>query len=423
MRRACRNKNPISCLCKRMFRVLHVIETMAPHEGGPPRVIAGLAVAQRSMGIDAQILCGDGTQLANHAQYWQAHASGFPVENLHTFVARSNNLAARAVGLRRWLQGNLSMFDVVHIHQPWRLVPTLVARAARQLRIPSLIVPHTSLSPWALAQKKHKKMLARWAVWNRIFKEAAGFHALNELEAAEIRECIGSGGPPVFVVPNGVSLAEFSEAAVSTASPDVAGLLTPTGGERPFVLFFARLHTMKGPDLLLEAFASVAAAHPKLQLVFAGPDFGMLDAMKRRVAQLRLTDRVHFLGLTSGSDRLWLLRNALCLSQPSREEGFSLSILEAMASRCPVVISDRCKFPQVALHGAGIIVPMSIPELAAALNSYAGDSARRISDGRSARRLVESSYTWDIVAVKANQMYSQVAGRGSELTTPGCGLR
>jgi glycosyltransferase involved in cell wall biosynthesis len=406
-----------------MLRVLHVIETMAPREGGPPRVIAGLAVAQRSMGIDAHILCGDGTQLPNYAQYWQAHASGFPIENLHTFVYRSNNLAARAMALRAWLRGNLSIFDVLHIHQPWRLVPTLAATACRRLRVPYLIAPHTSLSPWALSQKKRKKMLARWLVWNRIFREAAGFHALNDLEAAEIRECIGSAGPPVFVVPNGVSLAEFSETTAPRASRAVAGLLSPTDGNRPFILFFARLHTMKGPDLLLEAFATVAPAYPELQLAFAGPDFGMLDALQRRVAQLRLTDRVHFLGLISGSDRLWLLRNALCLSQPSRDEGFSLSILEAMASRCPVVISERCKFPEVALLGAGIIVPMSIPDLAAALQSYAGDPARRTSDGRSARRLIESNYTWDIVANKADQMYARVVGRGPEATAPGCALR
>lgn len=402
-----------------MLRVLHVIETMAPHEGGPPRVVAGLAVAQRSIGIDAHILCGDGTQLPNHLQYWQAHASGFPIESVHTMVPSSNSLAARASALRVWLWANLSKFDVIHIHQLWRLVPTQVGRACRRMGVPYLIAPHTSLSPWALAQKKPKKVLARLLVWNRIFRSAAGFHALNELEAVEIRECFGRGGPPVFVVPNGVALAEFSETTAPRASPAVARLLSPIDGNSPFILFFARLHVMKAPDLLLEAFASVALAHPALQLAFAGPDFGLLDTLQRRVAQLRLTDRVHFLGLISGSDRLWLLRNAVCLSQPSRDEGFSLSILEAMASKCPVVISERCKFPEVALHGAGIILPMSIPDLASALHTYASDLARRMSDGLSARRLVETRYTWDIVAHQADQMYVRAIDRAPALIAPG----
>jgi glycosyltransferase involved in cell wall biosynthesis len=403
-----------------MLKVLHVIETMAPLEGGPPRVVAGLTVALRSMGIDAHILCGDGPQLSDHLQYWQAHVPEFPVENVHTTIPSVNNLAARVMALRGWLNGSLSRFEVVHIHQLWRLVPTLAANACRRLCVPYVIAPHTSLSPWALAQKKPKKMLARWLVWNRIFREAAGLHALNALEAAEIRTCIGPTGPPVFVVPNGVSIAEFSGTTAAGASPAIAGLFSPIDGTRPFILFLARLHTMKGPDLLLEAFASMAPAHPGLRLAFAGPDFGMLDGLQRRVAQLHLNDRVHFLGLVSGSDRLWLLENALCLSQPSRDEGFSLSILEAMASKCPVVISERCKFPDVAQHAAGIIVPMSIPDLAAALHSYASDSARRMSDGESARQLVKKSYTWDIAASKAAQMYAHVARPG--VTAPSCEL-
>ncbi len=405
-----------------MTRVLHVIETLAPREGGPPRVVAGLSVAQRRMGMDAQVLCGDGAQLPNHARYWRVHEPGFRGEDVHT-MASAGNLPMRMAALRGLLRASLSGYDVVHIHQLWRLVPTLAANACRRLGVPYLIAPHTSLSPWALAQKKPKKMLARWLVWNRIFKGAAGFHALNDLEAAEIRECVGPAGPPVFVVPNGVSLAEFSGAPVAGASPGMTEVVSTAGGRRPFILFLARLHTMKGPDLLLEAFASIAPGLPGLQLAFAGPDFGMLEGLKRRAAQLGLAGRVHFLGLVSGTDRLWLLENAVCLSQPSRDEGFSLSILEAMASRCPVVISERCKFPEVARHRAGIVVPMSIPELAAALHSYASDGTRRASDGRSARLLVEHGYTWDIVSGQAARMYAQAVNRGLDAGAPGCDAR
>jgi glycosyltransferase involved in cell wall biosynthesis len=143
----------------------------------------------------------------------------------------------------------------------------------------------------------------------------------------------------------------------------------------------------------------------------------MLRGLQSRVTNLGLTDRVHFLGLVSGSDRVWLLRNALCLSQPSRDEGFSLSILEAMASRCPVVISDRCKFPEVGQSGGGIVVPLSVPDLAAAIGCYAIDPARRAADGSAARRLIEKSYTWAIVAAEARSMYEKSTRLG--LLSPG----
>jgi len=400
-----------------MLRVLHVIETIAPREGGPPRVVASLAAAQRRLGIDAHILCGDGAELPDHVRYWQAHVPGFPADHVRTVACRSRNLVARAMALRDWLKTNLRGFEVVHIHQLWRLVPSLAGLACRRLSVPYLIAPHTSLSPWALAQKKPKKQLARWLAWNRIFASASAFHALSEIEATEIREFAGVG-PSVFVVSNGVSLTEFSDVTLEDPSRTIADPLVRAGAIQPYVLFFARLHTMKGPDLLLEAFASIAFDHRGLQLVFAGPDFGMLRGLRSRAAQLKLIDRVHFLGLVSGSDRTWLLRNALCLGQPSRDEGFSLSILEAMASRCPVVISDRCKFPEVGRSGAGIVVPLSIPDLAAALARYVIDPARRVADGSAARRLIEKSYTWEIVAGQARSMYEKSTKLG--VLSPSC---
>jgi glycosyltransferase involved in cell wall biosynthesis len=365
-----------------MRRVLHVIETMAAREGGPPRVVAGLAIAQRAMGIEAHILCGDGRSLPEHLQYWRAHAAGFPAESVHAPAGRTASLPARAAALRGWLRAHLRDVDIVHIHQLWRLVPTLTAQRCRHTGTPYLIAPHTSLSPWGLAQKKLKKSLARALVWNRNFSGATGFHALTELEAAEIRACLGAATPPVFVVPNGVSLEEFPAGAHAAVPAAAAERLAGAAGNAPFILFLARLHTMKGPDLLLEAFAKLAADLTQLQLVFAGPDYGMLGALQGRVAALKLAERVHFLGLVSGAERLWLLQNALCLCQPSRDEGFSLSILEAMACRCPVVISDRCKFPDVARGEAGVIVPTSVPELSDALRLYATHPARRFADGR-----------------------------------------
>jgi len=401
-----------------MRRVLHVIETMAAREGGPPRVVAGLAIAQHAMGIDAHILCGDGRSLPGHLQYWLSHAPGFPAGGVHAPAGRTASLPARAAALRGWLRAHLRDVDIVHIHQLWRLVPTLTAQLCRRTGTPYLIAPHTSLSPWGLAQKKLKKSLARALVWNRNFSGATGFHALTELEAEEIRACLGAATPPVFVVPNGVSLEEFPAGPHAAVAAAAAERLAGAAGNAPFILFLARLHTMKGPDLLLEAFANLAAELPQLQLVFAGPDYGMLGALQGRVAALKLAQRVHFLGLVSGAERLWLLGNALCLCQPSRDEGFSLSILEAMACRCPVVISDRCKFPDVARREAGVIVPTSVPELTSALRVYATHPARRIADGRAARLLIEQCYTWDIIARQAEQMYAEALRRRAEPKAP-----
>jgi len=376
---------------------------MAPAEGGPPRVVAGLLVAQRAMGIDAQVLCGDGAELPAHLAHWQAHAPGFAAGAVHAVAGAS--LLRRRAALRSWLRTHLHGFDVLHVHQIWRLVPTLATNMSRHVGKPYLIAPHTSMSPWALSQKRLKKSLARRLIWNRILHGAAGLHALNDLEAAEIRGCFGAEAPPIFVVPNGVSLSEFPAQSTRPVPTGFAGLLSPPTGAAPFVLFLARLHTMKGPDLLLDAFAAVARQHPALQLVFAGPDFGMLAQLRKRVSAHGLASRVHFLGLVSGAERHWLLYNALCVCQPSREEAFSLSILEALACARPVVISDRCKFPQVATAGAGVVAPLSTASLSAALETYLSDPVRRARDGACARALIEESYNLEGIARLTEEMY------------------
>ena len=391
---------------------------MAPREGGPPRVVAGLVAAQRALAIDAQVLCGDEPALAaEHAAYWQAQGIGFPAGVVHGVGGES--LLARRAALHRWLAAHLAEFDIVHVHQLWRLVPTLAANAVRRVGKPYLIAPHTSLSPWALQQKSGKKALARWLVWNRIFRGAAGFHALNELEAAEIRTLFAAARPAVFVVPNGVALEEFATERLAPVPAAFAGRFSVPEGAAPFVLFLARLHTMKGPDLLLEAFAALAREYPQLQLVYAGPDFGMQSRLQQRAATLGMNARIHFLGLVTGAERLWLLHHALCLCQPSRDEGFSLTILEALACERPVVISDRCKFPQVATAQAGLIVPTAVAPLTAALSEYLADPARRARDGLHGRALVEGCYTWDKVAKLAENMYRTARTVNSRTAVPG----
>lgn len=379
-------------------------------------MVAGLLGAQRALGMDAQVLCGDGAELPQYLAHWRAHAPGFAASVVHAVSAAS--LLGRRKALRRWLQAHLDDFDLLHVHSMWRLVPTLAAATSRHVGKPYVVAPHTAMSPWALSQKRIKKTVARWLIWNRILRGAAALHALNDLEAAELRDCFRHDTPPtppIFVVPNGVSLAEFAGPPPADVPP-VLQMLSPPDGAAPFVLFLARLHTMKGPDLLLEAFAQLAAAHPRLQLVYAGPDYGMLGQLQARAARYGISARVHFLGLVSGTERLWLLYNALCACQPSRDEGFSLSILEALACARPVVISDRCKFPQVATAGAGMVVPLQIPLLTAALQGYVSDPVRCALDGSRARVLIESSYDLNTIARLTAEMYSKILA-GSRAAT------
>jgi poly(glycerol-phosphate) alpha-glucosyltransferase len=83
-------------------------------------------------------------------------------------------------------------------------------------------------------------------------------------------------------------------------------------------------------------------------------------------------------------------------------------VLEALAAGLPVVISPGCNLPEVAEHGAGLVVPPDAEALAAALRDLLSDPARRAAMSVAARQLVETHFTWDTVAVKLEQVYASV---------------
>jgi glycosyltransferase involved in cell wall biosynthesis len=268
------------------------------------------------------------------------------------------------------------------------------------------------LSPWSLRHKRLKKRVALALIWRRSLRRVDLFHALNEIERQDLERELPAA--PVAVVPNGVNLEEFA------SPPDhVPSLLDPLTGGRPFVLFLARLHYVKGPDRLLEAFALalLSGLLPGADLIMAGPDFGMLERLRAQARALGLGARVRFIGNIGGAAKLNLLRQALCLCQPSRYEGFSITLLESLACGVPVVITPESNFPEVALHGAGLVVEGTAEKLSGALVNIIRDPEMRVAMGRAGVELVRREFTWGAVAERSLLAYERLrAGKGAALT-------
>jgi len=178
------------------------------------------------------------------------------------------------------------------------------------------------------------------------------------------------------------------------------------------VLSLGRLHATKGLDILCEAFARIAAVQPDVDLVIAGPDFGYEPRLRAHIEQLGLSSRVHVVGPVFARSKVALLRAALCLCQPSRQEGFSMTILEALACRVPVVISTECHFPQIQTEGAGFVVPLDAGATAQALLTLLGNEQVRKEAAQSALALVLARYTVDRLAEALVKNY-QALGTGA----------
>jgi glycosyltransferase involved in cell wall biosynthesis len=227
------------------MKVAHVIQSIDPRFGGPSAVVMRLASAQADLGVGVSIVTVSSENERRCFDDWVGGPG--PIANPDLVLLRGswihNFLGDDAVVdlLRR--------NDIIHIHGVWnslaaRCLSTRVSGGAR-----IVLAPHGMLTRWSMLQKKAKKNLA-WNLWVRsALTRVDRFHVLNDDEGAELRALLPNAR--VNVLPNGTKLPESRPRSNSPA--------------RPYLLFLARLHPVKGPDRLIDAFAHgvrTAACHP-----------------------------------------------------------------------------------------------------------------------------------------------------------------
>lgn len=318
-------------------------------------------------------------------------------------------LLARQAGTRLKFLAN--EHDVIHIHGVWRPHLLEATRVARQLRRPYVISPHGMLSTWSMTQKKLKKQFALSLGWKTALERAAFLHVLNPDEERAVSSVCRPN--KLLILPNGINMDELS----ARQNTESVWERFPYLRETAYVVFVGRLHYSKGLDILAHAFAQVARVIDKVHLVVIGPDFGASNAFRSDIRRLGIASRVHVLGGIYGADKLALIQHASCFCLPSRQEGFSMAIIEAMAMGLPVVISDACHFPEVSTEAAGLVVKLDDTAFAQAILSLLTDEATRMRQGANAHHLASSRYQWKSIAQGFLQSYLSISpGTSHQLT-------
>ena len=152
---------------------------------------------------------------------------------------------------------------------------------------------------------------------------------------------LGQGEPPrALVIHNGLDRA-WIDAITPYPRPDSA---------RVFVLA-GRLVPVKGQRLALRALAASPDIAVRLEIIGDGPERPALMAMAK---DLGLERRVDFIGWRPRIETLARMRSARAVLVPSTQEGFGLSLAEAMALGSPVLASDIAVFREVAAEGRGV---------------------------------------------------------------------
>jgi glycosyltransferase involved in cell wall biosynthesis len=269
-------------------------------------------------------------------------------------------------GLQRAI-GRLHL-DVFHAHHPFLLGRTARALARRAGR-PLVFTHHTLYDKYAHYVPLPRTLVARRAIaWSRRFANSADLVIVpstalaGRLVAQGVRR-------PVEVVPTGVDLAVFRPAADRRAVRGALGLPL----DRRLLVYVGRLDREKNLGLLLDTFATVARAHPAIELVLVGCGTQETE-LRGRVTALRVDGRVRFTGGVPAPDVARYYQAGDCFVFTSTTETQGLAVLEAMAAGLPVVAVRATGVEETVVDGVtGLLVPEDRDGLAAAILSLLRD--------------------------------------------------
>jgi len=303
------------------------------------------------------------------------------------------------------LRPMLSTIDIVHTQMPFVYPTQAAARLAIAEHTPLFYSQRGVFDPSRLRFRGMKKSLYIRLVERPIMRRATGLVALTPEEVRSFQA--QRVNTPIHLVPNGIDVKRFRR----SARPGTLREMGILDGHK-VILFMARLHELKGPDLAVDAFMAIAQRHPDAVLVLAGNDEqNLLPALRSRIAARNLTNRFIAPGMVTGERKLDLLGRADLFVLPSIGEGLSMATLEALASGTPAIISSECNLPIVAEAGAGAVVGRSAGEFADALSRFLEDPAMLEQASERAYVLARDRFSWAPILERLEAIYAEALHR------------
>ncbi len=249
------------------------------------------------------------------------------------------------------------------------------------------------------------------------------FDQVQAVSSAVRDHTIRAGGldpAKVVTVPNGIELERIDAAG---GGADLRKALAPGGG--PVVLTIGNIRRVKGVDVMIWAAARVVARYPQAVFLIAGSvhEPAYERELRALVGQLGLERNVKFLGKTTQAASLLKACDVFCL--PSRSEGMSNALLEAMACRRPSVATRVGGTPEVIEDGRSGFLVESEDDNAVAerILTLLDDPYRARKMGEAARRVVEDRFSAQRMVDRMAMMYdclieARRPGRGTENAAP-----
>lgn len=331
------------------MKILHVVPTYLPawRYGGPIRSVHGLAKTLVSRGHDVYVYTTnvDGPSVLEVPTNTPVIIDGvivyyFPCESFLRRFYYSSEMKKNALQ-------NIKKFDVIHLHSVYLWPTSMISRLAIKNNIPYILSPRGMLIN-SLIKQKNFLLKKIWIslIESKTINNAKDIHFTSKLERDEFVK-LNFQSSNFLIIPNGYD----SQEDINCTSLNHCKVQELT---EPYIIFVGRINWKKGIDRLIKAMMLI----PDFHLLIVGNDDGFMNKLIDQTKQLKLTNRIHFVGEIDGVEKRELIRKSKMLVLPSYSENFGNVLLEAMKEGVPVAATkDVGIVEDIKTHKTGILLP------------------------------------------------------------------
>ena len=373
------------------MKVTQCISAIEKRSGGPSRSVPELCNGLANEGIDTSLVYYNHGDPNNETLSTAVNIVdlGFPRQQDKSGLKYADSLAK-------------TIPDIIHFNTMWYLSSAMGCRWARKNNIPYVYSTRGCLEPYAFGMKSYKKKVAMFLFQDKDLRKAACLHATAMQEAENLRN-LGYTNP-IAVIPNGIDLSRFS---VSSQKQE---------GKKRKLLFVARIHRIKGIDMLIKAWNMLDDSfYNEWELDIVGNKQD--EQYYKELVAMAQCGNVNFVGELSGQDLTDKYNEADLYILPTHSENFGIVVAEALACGVPVITTTGAPWQVVEERKCGWWIDPTVEDIYNTLKISLMKSEEELSEmGKRGRKLMEDEYSKESVARKTREVYEWILGEREKPT-------
>ncbi|WP_032520284.1 glycosyltransferase [Prochlorococcus marinus] len=321
-----------------------------------------------------------------------------------------NRKAFYSSDLIEQLEISISEFDIVNISACWQLTGYIASRVCKKNSIPYIITPHSSLMADSLRLVGNKlvKIFFYYTFLKNSIKNATKIHYLSEgekIESDKIKKWDS------FVISNGTtSCFSYKDPKRKIEIENFKSNYKLLNDEL-ILLYLGRIHPKKNLDITVKTLALLIKKKLKVKLLIVGniEDSEYATRVKILIKKFNLNSNIIWLEGVPHHNVYFYYNLADILILNSSTEGVSMSVIEALSERLPILGSyGLANFREIIAYRAGIICELDPPSIAKKLEEYILNRELLQELSVNSIKLFKDLYEIKNVAKKTIIMYQQI---------------